>query len=105
MIIRDFPDDTRPRSSLITPNFVTKHNITSLIINVVDKYEIKDCIMNLIPRIVDLFFFNSAKALIPRLHMMTALVISAEIIYFATKHGQSPINEATSQRSIEGYKY
>ena len=36
----------KPRSSLVTPNFITKHNIISLIRNIVDKNEIKDGIMN-----------------------------------------------------------
>ena len=39
-------DDTIPRSSLMTPNFITKHNLISQISNVVYKDEIKDRIMD-----------------------------------------------------------
>ena len=46
MILREVLEDTRPISSLMTPTFITKHNIIPQISNVVDKDEIKDDIMN-----------------------------------------------------------
>ena len=49
--------------------------------------------MDLIPRRVNLLFFNSAEDLTPMFHMMMALVIYAAIIYFTTKRGQSPNKE------------
>ena len=72
----------------MTQNSITKQNLISQISRKFDIGEIKDGIMNLIPRRIDLIIFNSAKALIPMFHMMTSLVIYAEIIDLATEHGQ-----------------